>query len=241
MSVSTAVRNPRTFVGNKWRRFKTLLVDPEAFYERNPDSDRLWNEILVVFLIGITGTVGMYYVSDAIMTAFAESPLDTPSDVGLQVQMYALRPLIEAFVVWFGFSIAFYAISWLYSGRGSLFGMTKKTAWSLVPLFFANLLYSAGLLAAGWNVDIEVTRSMLTQTNAEVRAELFEQVTAEPAAIAGLAVGVVFIVWSAYIAAYAVADVREIPIVDAYKVAAVPPLLYLLYRLNLALSLAGVL
>lgn len=254
MSVGTAIRNPRTFVVGKWSTFKTILFDPERFHEELSASDRLWTEILVVILVGAAGTVGSYFMARTIMSNFytGSAPIEgsdaewgISGDVGIQIWGYSLRGIVGALVLWLFLAVALYVVSWLYSNRGSFFGLLKHTAWSLVPLFIGNLIKSVAFVIASWNAwdsgTLEVTDGDLINSAEEVRAFLYGQILDEPAAIVGTLVGALFIFWTAYIAAYGVSEVRDIPVEDAYKVAAVPAVLYLLYIVYQVLGLTGVL
>jgi hypothetical protein len=112
-------------------------------------------------------------------------------------------------------------------------------------MFIGNLLKSVAFVVAAWNAwdsgTIEVSEGELIQSAEEVRAFLYGQILDEPAAIIGTVLGALFIVWTAYIAAYGVSEVRDIPVDDAYRVAAVPAVVYILYTVYNVLGLTGVL
>lgn len=250
MSVGTAVRNPRAFVGTKWTALKVLFTDPERYFEDRPSSGSLRSEITVLVIVGLAGTAGMYYAASTIMSNFytgnppasgAEDMMGISGDVGIQIYGYAFRGLVGIFLLWIGFATALYAVSWLYTERGSYFGVLKQTAMALVPMFFANLVKSVGVAVAAFGADIEATEQDLIQSTGAIVDFLYGQILGEPVALAGMALSIVFIGYSGYLSAYAIAAVREIPIADAYKVAAVPTALYVLWVLRDIARFAGVL
>lgn len=254
MSVSTAIRNPRGFVSGKWRLLKILLSNPERFYEERGTSDRLWNELLVLLFVGLASSAGGLFVAQTVMSNFytgnapiggSDAQYGVSSDVGIQMWGYSLRGVVGVFVLWIAFTTVLYLVSWLYSDYGSYFAMAKNTAWALVPLFVGNLIKSLGYVAAAWNAwddgTIEVAEGDLVQSADDLVAFLVTQVLSEPAALVGIAVSALFVGWCGYIAAYGVADVRDIPVSDALRVAAVPTVVYAGYVLYQVVSLAGIL
>jgi len=255
MSVSNAVRNPRAFVGGKWNRFKVLLLDPERFFEEKATTDRIWNEVIVLLIIGLTGAAGMLYVGQEFMTHFATSAVDQGANQvqisgerALRIQVYPIRSVIGMYVIWGFVTVGYYSLSWLYSDYGSLFQIAKATAWTLVPIFFANLVKSIGAVAVIVTQTIiesppseEIVDEVKRGQAGEAASHLYGLVYEEPIMLGALAIGLVFLVWSGYIAAYAVADSREIEVSDAYRVVAVPLVAYALWSAYTILGHAGVL
>ena len=253
MSVGTAIRNPQGFVAGKWRTLRMLLTDPERFYEEKGSSDRIWSEIQVLLLVGLAGTAGSYFVAREIMSNLytgtiavgSDAQYGVSSDVGLQVWGFAIRGLVGIFLLWIAFSAVLYVTSWLYSEYGSFFGIAKNTAWAFVPLFIGNLLKSITYVIASWNAwesgTVEVSEGDLVQGAQDVVALLYGQILDEPVAMAGVVISLVFIAWCGHIAAYGVADVRDIPVSTARTVAAIPTVGYLVYVLYDLATVAGVL
>ncbi|MFB6150659.1 MAG: Yip1 family protein [Haloarculaceae archaeon] len=256
MSVGTAIRNPRAFVAGKWTVFKLILTDPERFYDELSASDRLWTEIAVLFVIGLTGVAGGYFVARELMSnigtgtatvANGDVAVRVSGDTGLQIWGYGLRSLIGIFVLWVGFATVLYALSWLYSSRGSFFAMVKATAWALVPLFIGNLLKSIGFVIAAWNAwdsnKIQITEEVSRQLDfggQEAARALYTQIYEEPVALVGIVIAGLTFAWCGYVAAYGVAKVRDIPVSDAYKVVAVPTALYVGYVIYQAITFVGI-
>jgi len=255
MSVSAAVRNPRAFVGGKWNRFKMLLLDPDRFFEEKASTDRIWNEVIVLLIIGLVGAAGILYVGQEFMSNFVTNAVDRSQgqvviagERGLRIQVYGLRSIVGAYVLWGFFTLGYYALSWLYSDYGSLFETAKLTAWTLVPVVFTNLVKSIAAVVVitqetliespvPTEIEDEVKRGAAGDSASYLYGLLYE----EPIMLGALAVGLVFFIWSGYIAAHAVAHIRDIPVSDAYKVVAVPLVAYVLWSINNLLGHAGVL
>jgi hypothetical protein len=257
MSVSAAVRNPRAFVGGKWNRFKVLLLDPERFFEEKASTDRIWNEVIVLLVIGLAGAAGILYVGQEFMTHFVTNAIDqSPGQVvisgerGLRIQVYGLRSVLGMYILWSFLTVAYYSLSWLYSDYGSFFQTAKLTAWTLVPVFFANIVKSIAaayvittqtIIESPVSQQTEIVDNVKRGEAGEAAGYLFGLLYEEPIMLAALGIGLLFLIWSGYIAAYAVATVRDIPVSDAYKVVAAPLVVYALWSLNTLLGHAGVL
>lgn len=254
MSVGTAIRNPRTFVSGKWNTFWTVLTDPAEFYEELSVSDRIRRELMALFVVGLAAAAGGYFVARTIMSNFytgtapvggSGATYGVSNDVGIQIWGYGYRGLIGIFVLWVAFGTVAYVLSWLYSDRGSYFGMLKVTAWAMIPLIIGNVIKSITYVVAAWDAwdaeTLEVTEGDLVRSAEEVTAFLWEQILGQPVALGGIVVAALFIFWTAYIASYGIADVRDIPREDALKVAAVPTVGYFAYVVYRAATFAGVL
>jgi len=254
MSVSAAVRNPRAFVGGKYNRLKVLLFDPGRFYDEKPRTDRIWNEVFVLLFVGLAGFAGTFYVTQQIMSHFVTSGVDQgpeqfliSGDKAIQIWAYGARAVVGIYVLWVGFSLAYYALSWLYSDQGSFFQTAQYTAWTLVPLFFYNIVKTIAMvyLAVTSEVidpqDLDINGQVTTAPAEDATAFLFRQVFEEPAILGAMAIGIVFVLWSGYIASYAVSELRDIPLGDARKAVAAPVVVYVLWLINEILGYAGVL
>jgi len=255
MGVSAAVRNPRAFVGGKWNRFKLLLLSPERFFAEKTSTDRVWNEAVALLLIGLAGAAGMLYVGQEFMTHFATAAVDLGPNqvqigggVALRIQVFGLRSVVGVYLLWAFLTATYYAISWLYSDYGSLFRTAKLTAWTLVPVLFTNLVKSiaaVAVISTQTIVETPPSEAVVSEVkrggSGEAASYLYGILLEEPVMLGALAVGLLFYLWCGYIAAYAVADIRDIPVADGYKVVAVPLALYVLYSLSTILGHASVL
>lgn len=225
MGVSDAVRNPRSYVGDKRRFYRDALFAPGRFYGEHVGSRGLLREILLVAVVGIVGTAGTMF---AVRTLREEYAGALTFDVEMLLWGEAFAPLVGAFLLWIGFALALYLVSWLYSTAGGLYGLLKNTAWSLLPLLVANLLLTVAFAFVTVTADFESADGV--GAHPETRFEfMWEQLYHEPLVLGAYAVSIVFVAWCGYIAAPGVAEVRDLEMEEAYRVVAVPVVAYALY------------
>lgn len=229
MSVSEAVRNPGSYVGTKVSLYRALLFDPERFYEEYAGDQGILREVLLVVAIGLVGTVGTFYAVSRVMSPYSTTDADLEYSVEFQLWNEAVSPLLTVIVLWLGLVAALYAISWLYTEAGSLYLLLKYAAWSLVPLVFANAIQTAAYVYTAYGADVDANHSgTLTE---DIYQSIWGQVGNEPVVLVATAISVVFVLWVGYIAAHAVAAVRDLSIDEGYRVVALPVVAYVGYVL----------
>lgn len=231
MGVSQAVRNPQSYIVRTGRMYRALLTDPQGFYDEYVGSRGILSEVLVVAVIGVLGTIGNYYAYSAVVEEAAAAGLSINQDVELQLYGIVAGPLVGAFILWVGLAAALYAVSWLYSTVGGFYVTLKRSAWALVPLAFANLLHTIAIAYVAMDLEFPDGAQFPSRVPGQQAQYLWGQAGGEMPVVAVTALSVVFVAWAGYIAAYAVADVRDLQVDEAYKVAAVPTVLYALYVL----------
>lgn len=236
MSVSQAFRNPRSYFGRQLRLYRTLLFDPETFYEEYVKHPGIGREAALVAVIGLVGTAGAYYAVEQLIAGFATGLAEVGPELGdttsLILWQRAVNPLVGAYLLWVGFTGVTYGISWLYSSRGGFFRLLKNTAWALVPVLIANLLNTVAWAATAYlnadryaqEIPSEVeSRSMFP---GETAAFVWDYVASEPLVMATTLLSVVFVAWSGYILAHGLARMRDLEMRRAYGIVAVPVLGY---------------
>ncbi|WP_276254981.1 YIP1 family protein [Halomontanus rarus] len=227
MGVSDAVRNPGSYVGEKQRVYRSILFDPDTFYSEYAGKRGIVRELLLIAVIGVVGLIGTLYAVQTLRGEYSGDILT--DDVGMQLWGNALAPLIGAFLLWVGFTVVLYAVSWLYSTAGSFYMLWKNTAWALLPALFANLLLTAAYAVTTYTAEFDGSDELNSSHPDTMVAFMWEQIAHEPMVVGAYALGVVFAVWSGYIAAYGVAEVRKLEVDEAYRVVAVPVVAYALY------------
>lgn len=232
MALSRAVRQPRSFLSATVDLYRALLTDPERFYDDLIGTHGITREILLVLVLGAVGLAGNLYALTRVQAAFDALEVPISQDASFALWESAAAPLLGMVGLWIGLATALYVVSWLYSGLGEYFILLKRSAWALVPLVFANLLHSVAIAFAALSLDPATIDASAVPRPADQRAAfVWEQVAGEPVVAAAVLVGVVFVAWAGYIAAYAVRDVRSLQIDEALRVAAVPTVAYALYVL----------
>ncbi|MCU4741270.1 YIP1 family protein [Halobacteria archaeon AArc-m2/3/4] len=226
MGVSDAVRNPGSYVGEKQRVYRSLLFDPDTFYSEYAGKRGIVRELILVALVGVVGAIGTLYAVQALRGEYGGM---LTNDVDMQLWGNALAPLVGAFLLWIGFTVALYAVSWLYSTAGSFYTLWKNTAWSLLPLLFANLILTVAYAVTTYTAEFDGTDELTSSHPDAIVAFMWEQLAHEPMVVGAYALSIVFVVWCGYIAAYGVAEVRDLETDEAYRVVAVPVVAYALY------------
>lgn len=227
MGVSDAVRNPGSYVGEKQRVYRSILFDPDTFYSEYAGKRGIVREILLIAVIGVVGLIGTLYAVQTLRGEYSGDILT--DDVNMQLWGNAIAPLVGAFLLWFGFTVALYAVSWLYSTAGGFYRLWKNTAWSLLPLLFANLILTAAYAVTTYTAELNGADERNSSHPDAIAAFMWEQLAHDPVVVGAYALSIVFIVWSGYIAAHGVAEVRKLEIDEAYRVVAVPVVAYALY------------
>lgn len=231
MGVSNAVRNPGSYLSRTLGLYRSLLTDPERFYDEYIGSRGIKSEFALVLVTGIVGLVGNYFMLQELIVQFEQFDSVVINDqVSFQLQQRVIEPLIGAFLLWIWFGFGTYVVGWLYTTIGTTYLAMKRAAWALVPILIANAIHSAAMLYASTTIDItqdDITIS--TSISDQVSAFVWSQAAGEVAVLAATAVGILFALWAGYIAAYAIKDVRDLTTDEAYKVAAVPTVGYVLY------------
>lgn len=248
MSVANAIRNPRTYLSGVLNTYRTVLFDPETFFDEL-ESRGFRNEVLLVLVVGIIGYVGPYLAADHLLSAFRVGPsvnMDKPpirTEVALQVQGRAIQFLLLTIAVWIVGGFLLYLVSWLYSERSDLRHTLKNTAWGLVPLVATNAIQSIAFFMAYQDVVVQSNnpniwfRSEVQGSASQVTDAIWSQVTDDPLILGSAVVGGAFIVWCWYIWAYAIIDVRRLDRRTGFLVATAPVLVYVAGRAAMFLGL----
>lgn len=241
MGITQAVRNPGTYVSRTVGLYWALLTDPERFYDDLIGSRGIGRELLLVLVVGAVGTVGNYFVYETLRSLYTDLGVQVSGDVNFALWRQVLGPVLGIVALWIALTTALYVIGWLYSSLGEYFHLLKRTAWTMVPLVFANLIHTIAALYVAFTLtedDLAGTEA-LSSDPAEQAGQIWLEASGEMALVVTSAVGVVFVAWVGYLAAYAVLDVRKLELGEAYRVAAVPVAaygLYVLYQAYVAFS-----
>ncbi|WP_415381906.1 hypothetical protein [Halosimplex sp. TS25] len=231
MGVSNAVRNPGSYLSRTLGLYRSLLVDPEGFYDEYIGTRGLKSELALVLVVGVVGAVGNYLVLQELIAQIdGIQAVVVNQDVRFQLQQRVLEPLIGAFLVWIWYGVGMYAVAWLYTTIGTTYLAMKRAAWALVPVLIANLIHTAAM--AYYSVTMEIAPGDVNPSSrlaGDVAQAIWSQAAGEMVVLAATLAGVLFALWAGYIGAYAIKDVRDLTVDEAYKVAAVPAAGYALY------------
>lgn len=222
MGISQAVRNPGTYTRRAIGNYRVLLTDPATFYEERVSSRGIAREVIMVIIIGVIGVVGNYFAHTVLVGLYDQD--GTPligNDVTFALWGKVAAPVVGAIMLWIGLTTALYLLGWLYSSVGEYFHLLKWTAWSLVPLAFANLIHSVVIAYTATTLTADDLADSLPAVPEQAAQAAWLEVGGELPVIVAGAVGLVFVVWTGYIAAHALARVRKLEVSEAYRLTAV--------------------
>ena len=231
MGVTNAVRNPGTYLSRTLSLYRSLLTNPGRFYEEYIGTRGMKSEFALVLVAGLIGLVGNYFMLQELIAQFEGfQTVQINDQVRFQLQQRVIEPLLGAFLLWIWYGFGMYAVGWIYTTIGTTYLAMKRAAWALFPILIANVVHSAAMYYQ--STTLEITDSDITietSLSSEVAAFVWSQASGEIVVVAATAVGIVFALWAGYIGAYAIAEVRDLTMDEAFKVAAVPTVGYALY------------
>lgn len=221
--------------------YRALLLDPRTFFEEYVGDRGLRSETLFVAFVGVLGTIGTMFAVLTIRSQFDTGAVGGNLSRGISMRLWAeaIGPLVGAFVLWVGLSVVLYLSSWAYSTLGGIYVLAKKSAWALFPFAFANVVLAVAYVVTAFGADIDTNYVPVAGTTLLRFQFVWHQVAHEPLVLGARAVGLLAAIWAGYIAAHAVADVRDISVGEGLRAAAVPVVLYVAwegYQLFLAFS-----
>jgi len=238
-------------VRRPWDTFWYLLRDPDSFFEELHDQSGLRTEAILLTLVGAIGFAAMVFFMNEVLTTFpvqakrgravdTEKALTEPVRRTLQYEM-TLRPLVGIFLLWGGFAVLFWAISWLFGGRGSINQTLKSVAWGLVPVGVGNAIYygafSVAIYLASFNPAERPNQTGLESGSQNIPADMTLMWLANHAqtklyVLVAAVIAIALVGVSGYLCSYAVKHARDLSLEDARKTVVLPVVAYMGYLVH---------
>lgn len=199
-----------------------LLFDPDSFFERRAADPSLLPPALLVLLVGVIGAVGSIPVLQATMSAL---PAEAGPFVTVIQAVGAIVGLVVTLVVWALYGVAFHVIAAVvFDGQGSVRDTIALVGWGYFPALFGTIASAVVnfLVFSGVRFPTDPNRIQGFVRELQNRPEFL---------VAGL-LGVVFLLWSAFLWTFAVRHVQQVGLREAALSVAGPVALALLLRLN---------
>lgn len=216
------------------RNVKTLLTDPDSFFEEMIGESGIVMEVVLVFLVGIAGSLGMLYAATEILNSLQGAV----EFIRINLIGQGLRVLLFAFVIWLVYSIGVHAVAKMYNGRGPITRVMKLSAWAFVPLLIGNLVHSLITYFAYRGTDFP---EIAPSSNAgEAVSEMLALGDSLLLALSELVL-IVFVLWTAYLMVFAVKHAKGLSRDEAIYPVAVVAGLHVLYLLWSAVGHLGIL
>lgn len=199
-----------------------LLTNPEAFFAERSEEPSLLGPAVVVLLVAAIGAVGSYPVLKA--TVGALPPEAGPLVTVIQV-IGAVVGVVVTVVVWALYAVAFHAIAAVaFDGNGRFRDALALVGWGFVPALFGSVVSGVAnfLVFSGVRFPNDPARIQSFVQDLQSRPEFL---------VAGI-LGIVFLLWSAFLWTFAVRHAEDIGLREAGLTVAGPVAVALLLRLN---------
>lgn len=199
-----------------------LFTNPDTFFEGVAEDSGLLRPAAVVALLGIVSALGTVPVTQATMSAL---PPDAGAFAAVFSAIGAIFAFVFAFVVWALYAAAFHGISALaFDPEGSFTDTLAVTGWGFAPGVVGGLVSAVISVYAYQGVDFPSDPAQI-QTYAA-------QLQNRPIFLAAFFVGVVFLLWQAFLWTFGVRHARDLTLREAAITVAVPVAVAILIRLG---------
>ena len=195
-----------------------LILDFDSFVDNKINSPGVKYEVLLMFIIGAAGSLGLYWLS---LEVLAVSRLEEMNFVAIA---RTVRPTAIIFLLWALYTVFFYFVSGHFGGYGHPRRLVKGIAWAFIPFMIANLARSA---AVWWTYqDFPIDDELQGFAPAEQFQNLINVGLEDPAMMFGSAVVILCTLWSAWLMIYVLQHARGLSRQTAMRIVAVPYLIH---------------
>lgn len=198
-----------------------LLTNPDDFFERRAANPGYLRPALVVLAVAVVNVLGVVPTLQATLDAL-------PPEIGalglLLQAITAVVTLLTVLVTWLLYALAFFAVAKLaFDGDGGFGETLAVTGWGFVPALFGAAINAAATVYVFSGVTFPSNPAQVQQFAAELQGD--------PVLLAAGLLGIVFLLWSAFLWTFAVRHVQSIDLRSAAITVAVPVAFGLLLRL----------
>jgi hypothetical protein len=199
-----------------------LLTNPDAFFERRRESPSLLGPALVVTVVGVVGVVSSYPIVQATLSAL-------PPEAGAfvtAIQVFsAVFALVATFVIWLLYAVAFHVIgSVAFDASGEFRTTLSLVGWGFVPAVFGAIVGAA--------TNFVVFSGVRFPQDPQAVQSFVRELQSRPEFLVSGLVGIVFLLWSAFLWTFAVRHAESLGLREAALTVAGPVTIALLLRLN---------
>lgn len=202
-----------------------IVTDPDGFFERRADDPGWLGPIGVVLVAGIISIVAalpsLQFMSSLFSGIQGGEMVATFTWVGAIV-----GGLLGPFIRWLLYGVAFFVVSAVaFDPDGSAGDLFALTGWGFVPTIPAAIVngIASYFVFSGRQLPQNMSPQEIVQYSQSLQSD--------PALMVASAVGIVFLLWSAFLWTFAVKYARDLPFRDAAITVAVPVGIAVLFRL----------
>ncbi|MCU4974056.1 YIP1 family protein [Halobacteria archaeon AArc-m2/3/4] len=212
-----------------------LLSLPETQIRNRFDSRGFRLEVVMVFVFGLVGSIGMLFFSWQVWSITDNMPAYTEFELTGEV----VGPILFVFFVWILYTVTAHLLANLYGGRGPIVRLFRTSAWAMIPIALWLLLRSIVQIFLFYTMEFPSNRQELSNLGFDIEeqiASLLETGLEDLIYVATILLGIVFVVWSWNYLSIAVQESKDLSPDEAKKVAGVPAgilacyLLYLVFQ-----------
>ena len=199
-----------------------LLTNPDRFFRERAEEGGLRGPALVVTVLALVNAVATY---PGIRASIRVLPEQVAAMGGLFYVLGLAFAFVVTFLFWALYAGVFHGISaFVFDGEGPFARTLSVTGWGFLP----------GIVGAAINavVSYSVYASITLPADPQAAARVAAQIQSDPLVMLASALGIVFLLWQAFLWTFAVHHARGISMRDAAITVGVPVAVALLWRLN---------
>ncbi|MDD1652987.1 MAG: YIP1 family protein [Methanomicrobiales archaeon] len=200
----------------------TMLVNPNAFFGRNPTE---WEALRIPALIMLAAAVvagAMAYLTTGLVARIM--PADVQAYQGVMLIAGTASALIFTFLIWAVWAAVFFVISLAFQGKGSFRRTLAVTGYGYLPMVIGNLLSLALLWVALPGIRVTPVSGMDPGEIQAVTTALMHQ----PALLLAGLLGIIFLLWAANIWIFGIRYARGLSLRHAAITVGIPVGLFIL-------------
>ncbi|RQH02640.1 YIP1 family protein [Natrarchaeobius oligotrophus] len=207
-----------------------FIADPERFLQKKAATGRLWIPSLFAMLVGLSLLSQTWLIRVQLGGEFLRV-IDA-------LIIWGMYRVIEGFVIWIYFIVAFWLMGIALGGKPLLGHVIRVAGWGLPPFIVAGLIWGVGYYYALRDATLLEYDLLGIEAEWNLLADYKAQAVGDPYLVGATALGSLVLVISGYIWVNGVTTACDLDRRKATIAVAVPLLLYVLYRF---LAIMGVL
>lgn len=210
----------------------SLLFDPNSFFrEKARNNVDFKYPVLIILVVAIISMVSSFLV----MSQFSGlSPSDAGSYVAAGAIVFGIVGwLFVTFLYWLVLAGIFYLISYIFDSKGSFKRTLEFVGYGFLPQIFSGLI---GVVITYW---LTASMDFSLQDPELISKSMMEMLSNNPLYYVSQAVGILFLLLSAYIWVFALLHARNLSMKNAIITVGVPVGLYIVYMVYVFLFTAG--
>lgn len=189
-----------------------VLTNPDAFFARRADDPGLLWPSVIVLLQAAVGVASSYPIVRGTLDAL---PAEAAGFAAVVVAVSVVGAVVGSFVVWGVYAAVFHGLSaLLYDGEGTFATTLSLTGWGFVPGILGGVVTGA--------LSLYALQGVAFPSDPQQAAAFGRTLRGQPAFLAASVLGVVFLLWQAFLWTFAVKHARGVTLREAAVTVGVP-------------------